>query len=144
MNPVWRNLMMVGLVTMLALFALGCEYDEEVAQLDEEGVVNVTAGEGYFEPDAISVEQGQEVTVEIENVDEADHTFTIDEYDIDVSLAPEAQEEITFTATEEGTFEFYCDEPGHRDAGMYGHLGVGEEPVVPDDDDDDNDYNGGY
>ncbi len=136
MNPVWRNLMTIGLVTMVAWFMTGCEPGNEEPQPDEEAVVNVTADEGYFDPDVIVVDQGQEVTVEIENVSDADHTFTIDELDIDVSLAPEAQEEITFTATEEGTFEFYCAEPGHRDAGMYGYLGVGEEPAIPEDDED--------
>ena len=135
MNPVWRNIMTIGLVTMLALFTAGCDYGEEGVQPDEEGVINVTAGEGYFDPDIIVVDPGQEVTVVIENLSDTDHTFTIDELDIDVSLAPEAQEEITFTATEEGTFEFYCAESGHRDAGMYGYLGVGEEPAIPEDDD---------
>jgi len=140
--------MMVGLVAMLAWFMIGCGPGEEEPQPEtqpEEVFVNVTAGEGYFDPDVIVVEEGQDVTVEIENVSDVDHTFTIDELGIDVSLAPGEQEEVTFTAAEEGTFEFYCDEPGHRDAGMYGYLGVGEDPVMPgDDEDNDNGYNGGY
>ena len=143
-NFVWQYLLIVALVLMLAGFITGCEPEEAVPP--EETEVNVTAGEGYFDPDVITVDQGQELTVVVENVTEEDHTFTIDELDVDVSLAPGAQEEVTFTAAEEGSFEFYCDEPGHRDAGMYGYLEVGD-PIAPDDNDepyDDDDNNGVY
>ncbi len=142
---VWRYLLIVALVLMLAGFITGCEPEEVVppdeidVDPDEEVEVNVTAGEGYFDPDVITVDLGQDVTVVVENVTEEDHTFTIDELDVDVSLAPGAQEEVTFTAAEEGNFEFYCDEPGHRDAGMYGYLEV-SDPVAPDDDDDNGVY----
>lgn len=128
------SLMMVGLVVMLALVLTGCASEEEVSP-PEEAVVNVTAGEGYFEPDVIMVDQGQDVTVFIANITEGNHTFTIDELGVNVSLAPGEQGEVTFTATEVGTFEFYCNEPGHRDAGMYGYLEVG---VTPQSDDNDN------
>ncbi len=142
---VWRYLLIAALVIMLAWVITGCEPEEVVPP--EEVEVNVTAGEGYFDPDVITVDLGQDVTVVVENVTDIDHTFTIDELDVDVSLAPGAQEEVTFTAAEEGTFEFYCDEPGHRDAGMYGYLEVGD-PVAPDDNDepydDDDDNNGVY
>ncbi len=147
-SSVWRHLMIAGLAVILVWGMTGCA-PEEVVPPPEETVVNVTAGEGYFDPDVITVDQGQDVTVVIENVTGEDHTFTIDELGIDVSLAPGEQEEVTFTATEEGSFEFYCDEPGHRDAGMYGYLEVREEPYFPEDTDDpygddDNDNNGGY
>jgi len=142
-SSVWRHLLIVSLVVMLGWVMAGCEPEEEVPLPEEEVVVDVTAGEGYFEPDVIMVDQGQAVTVVVENVTEEDHTFTIDELDVDVSLAPGEQEEVTFTAAEEGSFEFYCDEPGHRDAGMYGYLEVGEDPDTPEADDD-NDNNGVY
>lgn len=141
-SSVWRHLLIVSLVVMLGWVMAGCEPEEEVPLPEEEVVVDVTAGEGYFEPDVIMVNQGQDVTVVVENVTEEDHTFTIDELDVDVSLAPGEQEEVTFTAADEGSFEFYCDEPGHRDAGMYGYLEVGEEPDTPEPDDNDN--NGVY
>lgn len=77
-----------------------------------------------------------------------DHTLTIDELNIDLRVAPGQQQEITFTPAETGTFEFYCSEPGHRDQGMVGLLGVGEEPkplngpgVTDEEDDDDDDDN---
>ncbi len=135
----WMSLRMLGLVILLGWVMTGCAPGEETPP-PEEAVVNVTAGEGYFDPDVIMVDQGHEVTVFIANITEENHTFTIDELGIDVSLAPGEQEEVTFTATEEGSFEFYCAEPGHRDAGMYGYLEVGEAPHIP----DDNDNNGVY
>jgi len=139
-NFVLRFLLIIALVLMLAGFITGCEPEEVVPP--EEAEVNVTAGEGYFDPDVITVDQGQDVTVVVENVTEEYHTFTIDELDVDVSIEPGAQEEVTFTAADEGSFEFYCDEPGHRDDGMYGYLEVGEETDTPEPDDNDN--NGVY
>lgn len=146
-NSVWRYLMIAALVGVLAWGITGCA-PEEVEPPPEEVEVNVTAGEGYFEPDEITVDLGQDVTIVVENVTDVDHTFTIDELDVDVSLAPGEQEEVTFTAAEEGSFEFYCAEPGHRDAGMYGYLEVGD-PIAPGNndepyEDDDNDNNGVY
>ncbi len=140
-SSVWRYLLIIGILMMLAWVVAGCAPEEEVPLL-EEAVVDVTAGEGYFDPDVITVDQGQDVTVVVENVTEEYHTFTIDELDVDVSIEPGAQEEVTFTAADEGSFEFYCDEPGHRDDGMYGYLEVGEETDTPEPDDNDN--NGVY
>lgn len=146
-SSAWRYLLIAGLVMMLIGAMTGCA-PEEAAPSPEETLVNVTAGEGYFEPDVITVGLGQEVTVVVENITGVDHTFTIDELGVDVSLAPGAQEETTFTAAEEGTFEFYCDEPGHRDAGMYGYLEVGDPDAPRDNDepyeDDDDDNNRSY
>jgi len=100
---------------------------EEEVPTPEEAVLNITAGEGYFYPDVITVEKGQEVTVFIANITETHHTFTINELAINAILTPGEQKQVSFRASEEGTFKFYCSEPGNRDAGMYGHLEIGEK-----------------
>lgn len=40
--------------------------------------------------------------------------------DVDFKMGSWAQ--VTFTPTKEGTFEFHCDEPGHKDKGMKGSF----------------------
>ena len=52
------------------------------------------------------------------------HNFSIDELDIDVDIAPGATEEVVINAPA-GTYEFYCNVPGHKAAGMLGTLTVG-------------------
>lgn len=37
-------------------------------------------------------------------------------------MDPGAVRNLTFTVTEPGTFEYYCDVPGHRQGGMRGEL----------------------
>lgn len=133
-----RNIVMAGLAVVLVVFMMGCAPAEvEPDPLPEPGeetetVVNVTAGPGpVFSPEVIIVDPGQAVHLVVVNRNDINHTFTIDELDINIRIAPGEQQEITFTPTETGSFEFYCTEPGHRDQGMVGMLGVGEEPDLP-------------
>lgn len=135
-----RYLLPAVLVVLISLFLIGCapaDVDEPPAEV----MVEMEAGNGYFSPDMITVAQGQTVRVTIENVGDIVHTFTIDELDVHVSLDPGEQQEISFTPVEAGNYEYYCSEPGHREAGMFGNLVVGEEPPMLngiDDNDDDN------
>ena len=126
-----HHLAMAGLVVVLVWFMAGCA-PAEVDQPSTEETVTVSAGPGsIFKPDVITVDQGHPVRLMVKNLNSITHTFTVDELEIDIHLAPGGQQEITFTPTEVGIFEFYCAEPGHRDAGMIGKLVVGEEPVLP-------------
>jgi len=140
-----RHVLVFSLVVFIALLMIGCASpeediippddmedilppDEDEEEEEEPGPaeveINIIAGNGFFDPDAFPVEQGTTVHVTVENVGDIVHTFTIDEFDVHVSLDPGEQQQVTFTATEAGTFEFYCAEPGHREGGMYGTLTV--------------------
>ena len=142
-----RQLAIVGVVAVLVLVMSGCAPAEEEPPPAEEPAqeVNVAIGPGLvFNPDVITVDPGRPVELVVENLNDMEHTFTINELDIDLRVAPGQQQEITFTPAETGTFEFYCTEPGHRDQGMVGWLDVGEEPepqngldVTDEEDDDD-------
>lgn len=65
-----------------------------------------------FSAKAIEVNQGDKVIVHFYNtepVSEAEHhTFTIPAFNIDVDLAPGQKQDIEFTATEAGIFNFVC------------------------------------
>ena len=84
-----------------------------------------------FEPDSFVVPAGQEVTVELTSEAGNDHNFIIEDLDgadVEVVFADAGETETgTFTADNAGTYEFFCDVPGHREAGMVGTLEVVEE-----------------
>ncbi len=89
----------------------------------ESADLTVNAVSGFdFEPAEATVEAG-EVTITLTNEDEQRHTFVID--DPQISLDANAGESDTGTVDlEAGTYTFYCDVPGHREAGMEGTLEV--------------------
>jgi plastocyanin len=78
----------------------------------------------YFEPDELSIPADTDVTVQLPNAGAAQHNFSIDELGISVDIAPGATEETVINAPA-GEYEYYCDVPGHKQAGMVGTLTVG-------------------
>jgi uncharacterized cupredoxin-like copper-binding protein/mono/diheme cytochrome c family protein len=75
----------------------------------------------FFTPDELDVPSDTEVTILLPNLGAAPHNFSIDALDISVDIAPGETKEVTFTAPE-GTYEYYCNIPGHAEAGMVGTL----------------------
>ena len=75
--------------------------------------VFMTAIRSHFTPDRIEVDEGDEVTIHLTSVESAEdqtHGFTIDMYNINVSLEPGKHENITFKADMPGTYPMYCTE----------------------------------
>lgn len=75
--------------------------------------VYMTAIRSHFTPDRIEVEEGDTVHVHLTSVEQAEdqvHGFTIDMYNVNVSLEPGKHENLTFVADKPGTFPFYCTE----------------------------------
>jgi plastocyanin len=77
----------------------------------------------YFEPDELSIPADTDVTVQLPNLGAAQHNFSIDELGISVDIAPGATEETVINAPA-GEYEYYCNVPGHKEAGMEGTLTV--------------------
>ena len=75
----------------------------------------------FFTPTELEVPSDTEVTILLPNLGAAPHNFSIDALDISVDIAPGETKEVTFTAPE-GEYEYYCNVPGHREAGMVGTL----------------------
>ena len=85
--------------------------------------VTVESYDIYFEPSELSLPADTDVPVSLPNVGAALHNFSIDELGISVDIAPGATEETVINAPA-GTYEFYCNVPGHKPAGMVGTLTV--------------------
>lgn len=106
------------------------------------GVLTVEAFEWGFAPEAIVLEQGEEVRIVFENQGEAIHNFRIEELAAEgvesESTGSQSADEgelfvganagetgtLIFTPRESGTFDFYCTIRGHRSLGMEGTLTV--------------------
>ena len=87
------------------------------------GAFEVVSFDIYFEPDSLTLPADTAVVVSLSNEGASEHNFSIDELEIDVDQAPSEEQEVEINAPA-GTYEFYCDVPGHRESGMVGTLVV--------------------
>jgi plastocyanin len=76
------------------------------------------AGDFYFEPTFIKSPGGATATVKLHNEGDIQHTFTIDDLDIDEELAPDEEKTITVEIGTETRYEYYCR--FHESSGMRG------------------------
>ena len=77
-----------------------------------------------FVPPKLEMAADTPVTVMLTNTGAAVHNFNIDELDIHSGDIPPGQsKEVTITAPV-GTYQYYCNVPGHKEAGMTGTLTV--------------------
>jgi plastocyanin len=90
-----------------------------------EPTVSVTGTDALaFEPDQLSAEAGS-ITVELTAEQTVEHTFVVEEAsDTEVVAAAPGETSTGTIELEPGSYTFYCDVPGHRDAGMEGTLEV--------------------
>jgi plastocyanin len=95
--------------------------EEQTAGVAE--AVTVESYDIYFEPTELSIPAETDVTVSLPNEGVTLHNFSIDELGISVDIAPGATEETVINAPA-GTYEYYCNVPGHKPAGMVGTLTV--------------------
>jgi steroid delta-isomerase-like uncharacterized protein len=76
-----------------------------------------------FNPNTLAIAANTDVTVTLTNKGIAPHNFAIDALSISVDVPPGATTTVTINAPA-GTYEFYCNVPGHKAAGMVGTLTV--------------------
>lgn len=87
--------------------------------------VTLELTEMKFTPNTFTVKAGEKVTVKLENKGTVLHDFSIDSLDVQQDVQPGKSEEVSFTApSDAGDLEFYCDQPGHKAAGMKGTMTV--------------------
>lgn len=90
------------------------------------GDVNVTinATEFKYDPNTITASAGQKVNVTLVNKGAVKHTFVLTEANVTITADVGQTATGSFTAPAAGTYTFWCDQPGHKDAGMTGTLTV--------------------
>ncbi len=88
--------------------------------------VNINAGDNFkYDPNTITGKVGQPIHVVMANKGTLMHTFVIDALSVkQENVQGGATADFTFTPSAAGTYQFYCDTPGHQAAGMVGTLTV--------------------
>lgn len=84
----------------------------------------------FFQPAALEIPANTDVTIELPNLGAAAHDFSIDALGISVALPAGSTESVVINAPP-GEYEFYCNVPGHKEAGMVGTLIVTEGYELP-------------
>lgn len=82
-----------------------------------------------FTPTFVKVLPGTNVNVQLDNLGQAEHTFTIDSLEVDHQLAPGGQIEGQFKLPDSGVIPFYCR--FHVGQGMQGAFYFQEGGVAP-------------
>jgi cytochrome c oxidase subunit 2 len=85
---------------------------------------SMTAKQWSFDPEVITVKQGDKVKLKINSVD-VTHGFALPDFNVKVDLVPNKEEMVEFVADKKGEFTFFCSVmcgDGHRD--MKGKLVV--------------------
>ncbi|HLN63036.1 MAG TPA: cupredoxin domain-containing protein [Symbiobacteriaceae bacterium] len=79
-----------------------------------------------FEPPMLTVRRGSVVELTLVNKDTAQsHSLVIPDLNAKSrQVMPGDTVKLVFTAAKAGSFRFYCDVPGHKDAGMVGAITV--------------------
>jgi len=76
-----------------------------------------------FQPNALTIPANTDVTISLPNTGVTMHNFSIDALNISVDVQPGQTGSVTINAPA-GSYQFYCNVPGHKEAGMVGTLTV--------------------
>lgn len=113
-----RRLVAVAAAVLVGLLLAACGGGGGASELSFE------ATEFEFDPSEATAATG-EISVSMENVGEQRHTWVIEGREDQTMLDANAGESDSGTVDlEAGDYVFYCDVPGHREAGMEGTLTV--------------------
>jgi len=95
------------------------------AVADSARTVHLNVKEWSFEPRSLQLPAGKPVTLVLDNTGQLDHDVSIPSLGVQVTARAGKSASQTVTPTKEGTFDFLCSIPGHKEAGMQGSLIVG-------------------
>jgi nitrite reductase (NO-forming) len=99
------------------------------------GFVGVGGSINGVKDPTLAVAWGDHVTLTLVDGEQMQHDVYVDGYNVQSSWVntPGASTNVTFQATMQGTFDYYCTFPGHRQNGMQGLLIVGAatNPIGP-------------
>jgi plastocyanin len=84
----------------------------------------VTAENTAFVEASLHMTNGEVLGLFVVNKDGIGHTFEVDGLGIHVELPPNSTTAVAIKPTGSGSLEFYCNVPGHREAGMVGTINV--------------------
>jgi len=116
-----RTLFLMTAAIVAMLIVTGCGGSQSGSGQTSEVTLALT--EFKFTPDTINAKVGERVKVTLDNT-KGTLKHNIKQADLNIDTAVEAGQKATFefTATKAGTYDFVCDVPGHKEAGMVGKI----------------------
>ncbi|BDG61179.1 cupredoxin domain-containing protein [Caldinitratiruptor microaerophilus] len=93
----------------------------------ERAEVTARIVEWKIEPATVRVQAGRRLVLTVRNDGTVPHNFAIPDLGVRlVDIAPGGSRTVELNADEPGTYEFFCDIPGHAQLGQRGTLEIGE------------------
>lgn len=91
------------------------------------GYIGVNGSINGVKDPTLNVGWGDHVTIALVDGEDNQHDLHVDGYNLQTSWVYSAGQEtsLTFQATLQGSFDYYCTFPGHRESGMQGLFVVG-------------------
>ena len=104
----------------------GHDVEHQNIILPEGREVLVTVTEWLYTPSVINARVGEPLTIVLTNDGIIEHEVELPEFGFHLHTPAGASLKGSFVPNKSGTFEFACELPGHREAGMIGKLIVTE------------------
>jgi plastocyanin len=117
-----KHASVLAILTVGAILLGACGEDDGGGESASGETFELVAQDFSFEPTTLELPAGGEVTVNLVNEGEAEHSFTVEELDVETEAGGGASSEVSFTAPDDGTVEFFCKY--HPDQ-MTGEISVG-------------------
>ncbi|MGO9379586.1 MAG: cupredoxin domain-containing protein [Dissulfurispiraceae bacterium] len=115
----------IGMLFMLSACA-GLQQQVTVDSIEGDKTITMEVGSFKFTPNNIKAYQGDKVAINIVNVSDAGHNFTLEDPQgqiiRSVDLPSKQTVKVRVTLTEAGEYVFYCDKPFHSSFGMKGQI----------------------
>ncbi len=83
-----------------------------------------------FDPKNFTIAANTDVVIHLENDGASLHNFTVESLNISEDVNPGEKKDVTIN-TGPGDLDYYCDVPGHRQAGMEGTITVAAPGAAP-------------
>ncbi|MEA2435122.1 MAG: hypothetical protein QOG54_2579 [Actinomycetota bacterium] len=121
------------LLSFVALLSVACGNDTNEAAAQTQ-TLDVTAFDFHFENETLLIEPGASVTINFTNNGENLHSFTVDDFNLEIEANSGESVSSTFTApTTPGAYDFYCK---YHPDDMQGTISIGgaSDPINNPDD----------
>jgi glucose/arabinose dehydrogenase/uncharacterized cupredoxin-like copper-binding protein len=86
--------------------------------------VTIAMNDIFFDPNRVRIPANTDVRIVLENDGQTLHNFSLKEANADVDVEPGSTGEVVVNLPA-GNYKFFCNVPGHKQAGMTGILAVG-------------------
>ncbi len=113
----------------LAMVLAGCATAPRTVQVEPGGMLQVQAGDFFFDPDRIDLSSPGTLTLEVHNGARIQHNITVRDPQgamVDsVNLPPGQTVRVSLALPVAGTYKMFCNKPFHATLGMRGQIVVG-------------------